>query len=147
MCARSARPGCIRTYTFTYNTDTTPHLTTIANSILTGEAYTFSYTGGQTLVSPFNGQSMGSTAWLNRVTVTNTGTYHQFTFNSSGEMTQILLPYKGYLSYDYTTAIDGGAMGLAVQYQGRQLPASWVHVKSLCVLMAGPTIRWVVCRS
>ena len=37
------------------------------------------------------------------VTVTGIGTYHEFTYNGSGELTQILLPYKGYLAYDYTT--------------------------------------------
>src|SRR5258708_10139439 len=76
--------------------------------------YTFSYSTGQTLVSPLNGQSMGSTAWLNQVNVTAIGTYHQLTFDTSGELTKVLLPYKGYLSYDYTTATNSsGLSGLS----------------------------------
>src|SRR5581483_2193361 len=93
------------TYTFTYNNDTpVRHLTAISNSIGTGENYSFTYLTGQALYSPFNSQSFGTTAMMRRVTVNANSTYHEFTYNGSGELTQILLPYKGYLAYDYTTA-------------------------------------------
>jgi len=91
------------TYTFTYNTDSPPHLTAITGSINSGENYAFTYLPGQALSAPFNSQSFGTTAMLQDVTVTTNSTYHEFTYNSSGELTQILLPYKGYLAYDYTT--------------------------------------------
>ena len=96
-------PG-YKTYSFTYNSDTPPHLTGITNTINTGENYSFTYLTGQSLASPFNSQSYGTTAMMRRVTVTGNSTYHEFTYNGSGELTNILLPYKGYLSYDYTTA-------------------------------------------
>jgi hypothetical protein len=46
------------TYNFTYNTDTIPHLTSIANTIGTAETYTLTM-GSQTLTSPFNSTSYG----------------------------------------------------------------------------------------
>ncbi len=91
------------TYTFTYNNDSPRHLTGITSNISTGENYTFTYLTGQSLYSPFNSQSFGTTAFMRRVTINTISTYHEFTYNGSGEITQILLPYKGYLSYDYTT--------------------------------------------
>ena len=41
-------------YSFTYNTDSPPHLTGITNTIGTSEAYTFSYLENQALYSPFS---------------------------------------------------------------------------------------------
>ena len=55
--------------------------------------------------------SFGSVKELYQATVTNIGTYHQFTYNSSGEMTKIQLPYKGYLAYDYLTTTYSGPSG------------------------------------
>jgi len=89
-------------YSFTYNKDTPPHLTSISNNIGTGETYSFSYSS-QSLYAPFNGASYGTVTALQTATASNIGTYHQFTYDSSGELTQALLPYKGYLAYDYTT--------------------------------------------
>ena len=37
------------------------------------------------------------------MTITTNSPYHEFSYNGSGELTHIL-PYKGYLAYDYTTA-------------------------------------------
>src|SRR5215831_8007914 len=74
----AAQSGGYWTYAFTYNTDSPPHLTSITNGISTGENYSFSYTAGQTLVSPFNpNDTRGVVALLNRATVSNIGTYHQ----------------------------------------------------------------------
>ena len=95
-------PG-YKTYSFTYSAEALPHLTGITNTINTGENYSFNVTG-QALSSPFNSQSYGTTAVMTSVTVTGNSTYHAFTYNGSGELTKILLPYKGYLRYDYTTA-------------------------------------------
>jgi len=91
------------TYVFTYNNDTPRHLTSITNTISTGENYSFSYLAGQGLYSPFNNQSYGAVTELSRATVTNIGTYHQFTYASSGELSKIVLPYRGYLRYTYIT--------------------------------------------
>src|SRR5262249_11581916 len=44
-----------------------------------------------------------TTSTLSQVTVSNIGTYHQFSYDSSGELTHIQLPYRGYLAYDYST--------------------------------------------
>ena len=93
-----------RSYAFTYNTDSPPHLTSISNVVNSGESYTFTYLTGQALYSPFNSQSFGTTTMMRRVTVNSIYTYHEFTYNGSGEMTKAQLPYLGYLSYDYTTA-------------------------------------------
>ena len=100
-----ARGNGSSTYSFTYDTATPTHLTAITSNIGTGENYTFSYLTGQSVCSPFNGQSCVTTATLRDVTINVTlhNTYHEFTYNGSAELTQILLPYKGYLSYDYTT--------------------------------------------
>lgn len=93
------------TYTFTYNTDSVPHLTAIASQIGSGENYAFQYTTGVTRYSPFNNQAYGTgtTATLNRATISNIGTYYQFQYDAAIEMTRLTLPYKGYLAYDYTT--------------------------------------------
>jgi hypothetical protein len=98
-----ARGNGYATYSFTYNTDTPRHLTGVTSNIGTGENYSLSYLTGQALYSPFNSQSFGTTAMLRDVTINTNSTYHEFTYNGSGELTKILLPYKGYLSYDYTT--------------------------------------------
>ena len=90
--------GVYASYDFTYNTDSPPHLTSITNSIGTGEAYTFTYESGQAISSPMNSQSFGTTAFLNTAVVTNLGMTHTFTYNSAGEITKISLPYGGYLA-------------------------------------------------
>lgn len=95
------------TYQFHYNSDSpVPHLTSISNTIGTGEAYTFSYNSNQTLYDPFQSQAKGTTAFLSRITL-NIGTYYQFSTNGSGELTQIQLPYKGTLNYNYVTTNYG----------------------------------------
>ena len=100
--------GVYYTYAFTYNNDSpVRHLTSIANSIGTGEHYSFTYNTGQTLYDPFLNNTHGTTAFLSRATISNIGTYYQFTTDSSGELTQIQLPYKGYLAYAYTTTTYG----------------------------------------
>ncbi|MBV8844418.1 MAG: hypothetical protein JO307_16545, partial [Bryobacterales bacterium] len=103
----TAQGGSYYTYAFTYNNDSPRHLTSITNTISTGENYSFSYILGQSLLSPFNSQSYGVAAQLQTATVTNVGTSHQFAYATSGEITRIQLPYQaspghyGYMAYDY----------------------------------------------
>ncbi len=101
--ATTRNNGVYATYDFTYNTDAVPHLTSITNSISTGEAFTFSYDPGIAISSPINGQSFGTTTFLDHVTITNLGLTHYFQQNSGGELTKVLLPYGGYLAYSYAT--------------------------------------------
>lgn len=90
------------TYTFTYNTDSPRHLTAITGAINTGENYHF-YLTGQALSEPFNNQPLGNTVTLQQVEIDANNTHHDFTYNASGELTKVVLPYQGYLRYDYTT--------------------------------------------
>ena len=100
--------GNYYTYSFTYNNDSpVRHLTSITNTIGTGENYSFSYVDNQTLYDPFQGNTHGTTAFLQTATITNIGTYYQFTTNQYGELTQIQLPYKGTLGYSYVTTTYG----------------------------------------
>ena len=66
--------GCVD-YTFTYNTDEIPHLTSITNTIGTAEKYTFGISNGHLLVSPqTNGYWDSPNTWAYLDTVTQTGT-------------------------------------------------------------------------
>ncbi|MGD1097715.1 MAG: hypothetical protein ABSB35_37725 [Bryobacteraceae bacterium] len=105
-------------YGFTYNSDPVPHLTSIHNYIGTGEAYTFAYSENQPLVSGINGASFGTTTLLDSATVTNLGATHTFTYDGSGEITQITLPYNGYLAYAYRNmTYSSGRTYREVQYR------------------------------
>jgi RHS repeat-associated protein len=100
---RAVNPGggTYYTYAFTYNTDSPPHLTSISNTIYTGENYSFSYAENQGLYSPFDGSRQGTVALLSGATISNIGTSYGFTYDSAAELTKVVLPYKGYLRYDY----------------------------------------------
>jgi hypothetical protein len=89
-------------YTFTYNGDTPPHLTAIRNNVQTGEAYNFTYSS-QAIVSPFNNESFGTTAVLSTAVVNALNMTNSFSYDSSAELTKVILPYGGYLAYNYTT--------------------------------------------
>ena len=94
--------GYSYTYSFTYNGDPIPHLTQITNSIGTGEAYNFSYTGF-TLTDPFTGTSFGSSTALAQVTLPNDSpANYQLTVDGSGELTQATTIYGGYISWGYS---------------------------------------------
>jgi len=97
--------GSSSTYTFTYNSDyPVPHLTSITNSITSGEQYTFAPATAQTVVTnPMNSNQYFATTFLNSITVTGPGVVTSFSYNGSGEMTQAVLPYGGYLKWDYDT--------------------------------------------
>ena len=111
--------GSSSTFTFNYNTDyPVPHLTSITNSISTGEQYTFSYAINQPIVSPINGQHFGETAFLASSTVTGVGVVTSFSYDGSGELTQAVLPYGGYVKWDYdTVAYSSGISYREVQHR------------------------------
>ena len=98
-------PGTYATYVFYYTTvsgSTLPHLWEIINYVGTSEAYTFSYSSSS-LTSPISGASFGTAALLTTVTTSGINTTNQFTYgsNNSGELTKAVLPFGGYLAWDY----------------------------------------------
>jgi hypothetical protein len=111
-------------YSFTYNTDSPPHLTGITNTIGTSEAYTFSYLANQALYSPFSPPiAFGNTAFLQSVAVNGLGISHNFQYSSAGEMTQVTTPMGGILQWQYRTY--GYANGLNYrEVQTRQMKPS-----------------------
>ena len=104
-------------YTFTYNTNSIPHLTGITNTIGTAEKYSFTYSATYGLTSPFGGQSYGNTTLLASSKATGLGTTSYFTYDTAsattscsspgtgtsgpGELTQVTTPYCGYLRWTY----------------------------------------------
>ena len=99
-------------YTFTYNTDAIPHLTSITNTIGTAEKYTFGISNGHALYSPWNNSywdSPNTWAYLDTVTQTGTGMTTTTANNMYGELGQVTSPYGGYLRWDYTgIPLSGG---------------------------------------
>jgi YD repeat-containing protein len=91
------------TYWFTYTAGVSPHLANIMNYTL-AESYTFttSAIGGITLTPPFGSGSYAATM-LQSVATTYLGTKHQFTYNASGELTQVTTPLAGDLRWAYRT--------------------------------------------
>jgi hypothetical protein len=73
-------------YMFSYSGG---HLATVASWIGTSESYTFTYLGGQGVLSPFNSASFGPTTVLQSVGTTGLGIASGFQYNSSAEMTQM----------------------------------------------------------
>ena len=91
------------TYTFTYNTDAIPHLTSIHGSaVFQNEQWQFGY-NTVTLTDPFAGASYGATTMLASVTAVPTGYVPPsfFSYNTSGEMTQYTSAMGGTLSWTY----------------------------------------------
>jgi len=94
--------GAYRTYTINYDSDPVlPHITSIVSWIGSGENYLFAMSGLQTLVSPFDGSTQGSTQYLRSVTINGPNLVHQVETNSSGELTKVTFPYGGYLRWVY----------------------------------------------
>jgi RHS repeat-associated protein len=94
-------PSGQSTYQFTYTSGSSPHLLRIRNLISSGENFDPSFLANQSLSSPFDGTSFPVTSFLSSLAVIN-GTYN-LTYNGSGELTRVTLPYGGYLGYDYST--------------------------------------------
>ena len=105
--------GAYRTYSFAYNNDLVPHLTTIQADIPTGEYFTLSYTQNVTLYDPFtlNGPSYGTTAVPHSMSVPGGGSL-QFLFyyqNNSRELSKVTMPYGGSLEWIYEERTLGGS--------------------------------------
>ncbi|MCZ2149713.1 MAG: hypothetical protein LC126_18290, partial [Bryobacterales bacterium] len=97
-------PTRYRTYSFSYNTDTIPHLTGITNYINTSEGYALGYSTPQTLWSPFvGGGTYGTAQMLQSVTMSGLGLTTSFEYgsNSAGELTRVVFPYQGDLRWTY----------------------------------------------
>ena len=97
------------TYLFGYNNDSTPHLTSIDNTISTQEKFVLSYTSATALANPFgasNQLSFGNTVFLNSLNNQPNSLTTSFTYDTggSGEMTQVNLPFGGHLRWQYQTA-------------------------------------------
>jgi RHS repeat-associated protein len=110
-------------YSFSYNSDSIPHLTGIVNLIATSENYSFTYAENYALNSPFNGQNVSTVALLQSSSGTSIPyipltTYFTYDTTSStasctspgtgttgpGLLTQVTTPYCGHLRWTYTTA-------------------------------------------
>ncbi len=92
------------TYTFNYNGDAVPHLTSISNGVGTAENFTFSYTTAATLYSPFAPQtSFGTAQMLQTATRTGVNLTHTFEYgtNGAGEMSRVILPLGAELRWTY----------------------------------------------
>jgi len=112
------RSGGSATYTFTWS-GSPYNLTTITNSIgLNAEYWTLSM-GTATRVSPFDGSSFGTKTVLNSLsTYYLVGMQYTFAYNTSGELTSVVFPHGGTLSWDYRSYTYPGSRKLReVQYR------------------------------
>ena len=100
--SRATAPNA--SYTFTYNTDPIPHLTTITNSISSSENYTLAYAGNQALASPFDQTSFGTATLLQAVAFTglNSSTSLQYV-QGTAELNHVTTPAAGVLAWGYGT--------------------------------------------
>jgi RHS repeat-associated protein len=65
----------------------------------------FTYSTPTNLASPFSdGQTITGATLLTAITFTGLTAPYYFQYSTSGEITKITLPYKGYFRYDYVTA-------------------------------------------
>jgi RHS repeat-associated protein len=113
-------------YTFTYNSDTIPHLTGITNTIQTAEKYTFTYAENQPLNSPF-APATGYGNWTFLSTVANgVPLTTSFTYDSTGtgELDQVTFPYGGHIRWAYGPFTYSGSRVLREVNGGRFLSMS-----------------------
>ena len=104
-----------------FNSDPIPHLTTIANSIGTGEAYTFTYSTF-TLADPFTSTSFGTTTKLATMSLTNDSpAEYQFTADSSGALSKAILVDGGYIKWNYSSAGYNGSTVYQMEVSSRIL--------------------------
>jgi hypothetical protein len=113
----SRATGSSASYTFTYNSDSPPHLTTIANSIGSTESYTLAYAGSQGLASPFDSTSFGTATLLETVTFANLNTSTALQYvTGTAELNQVTTPAAGILAWGYGAyAYPGGESYREVQ--------------------------------
>ena len=87
-------------YTFIFAGTGLPHLDHISNTLGTAENYHFSIPLAA-LTDPFAGASFGSAGMLQTLSQDGTGLTRTFSYDGSGEMTQVVLPYGGSLQWGY----------------------------------------------
>ena len=99
--AKEAVGQIIPTYNFHYENG---HLFQIKSTILTGEWWAFDFTSSQALYSPFTPfEDFGTTSLLDAVRYIGPALEHGFEYgsNGAGELTKVILPYRGELRWDY----------------------------------------------
>ena len=137
-------------YTFTYNTDLIPHLTTITNGIGTPENYSLTYTASSALISPFSSQNFGTFVFLQSVEVngpnlTTSFAYNQVTGGSTGELTQMTTPYLGHLRWAYTQYTLSGSRTFR-EVQNRYLLMCSSSMAAYCSANGGVETQHVLVR-
>jgi YD repeat-containing protein len=152
------------TYTFSYNTDTIPHLTSITNSISTPEAWTFT-TQAYSLNSPFTPSgSYGQAVVLVSMTNTPLGTSRSFSYDAAGagELIETTMPDGGNLQWTYTPftysngrtyrevqnrylLMSAGATALQYQFSHNDSanPSATVHANTTLQDASGAQKEWI----
>ncbi|HXI43118.1 MAG TPA: RHS repeat-associated core domain-containing protein, partial [Bryobacteraceae bacterium] len=106
--------GRYRTYSFTYNADSLPHLTGIANYVGTAENYTLTPVN-EAIQSPFSPPvADGTQTLLASVAVNGLGLTESFQYDGgvapgAGELTQVTLPTGGHLRWAYRSFTFNGS--------------------------------------
>ncbi|MFN8938555.1 MAG: RHS repeat domain-containing protein, partial [Acidobacteriota bacterium] len=100
---RAAASTNFVTYSFSYNTDAIPHLTSINNLINTAESWTAQYSSSQPLIEPFNNANMGAAVRLTSILQTGVNLTTTFHYNSAVELSQITFPLGGQMLWTYGT--------------------------------------------
>jgi RHS repeat-associated protein len=108
--ARIASIQDVRTgqYTFGFVGTGLPHLDHISNTLGTAENYHFTIPLAS-LSDPFAGASFGSAGALQTLSQDGTGLTRTFSYDGSGEMTQVVLPYGGSLQWGYRSFTYSGS--------------------------------------
>jgi hypothetical protein len=112
-----AHPSNNVTYEFTF--DDVWRLTQINNYIGTGERYWFYYQNNQPLNSLFPPyESFGTTTLLSAMESADDREHFFYYETGSGELTKVVLPYKGYLRWQYRSfTLAGNRTHREVQYR------------------------------
>jgi len=97
-------PSGYQTYSFTYDTETMPHLTNVTSHIAGVGNWTLTYLTSQALNEPFNGSSFGTTSLLGTAGMDSDGLpayQFQYASSGSGELTQVTTMNSGVLGWAY----------------------------------------------
>src|SRR6185437_13303426 len=95
-------PYGLATYGFSYTSESVPHLTQIQNWLANTEQYNLQFSS-QSLFSPIDASSQGTTQLLTGISITNLGAGHTFTYGTGGELATITTPLGGTLGWTYGT--------------------------------------------
>ena len=126
------------TLTYTQSPSGVKLVTSLANSISSGESFTFTYSQNQPLHSPFpTNPSFGVTDFLTSITNNSTGLATTFTYDSAnaGELIKVTFPYQGNFSWQYGTKAYADSRSVR-EVTGRSLlwdtwsqsPTTWQYV-------------------